>query len=445
MSASTTGRTAFVNVRVIDPASGRDDTPSPYGGLLVDGETIAAVGPDIFAAGTPDDAVLVDCGGAVLAPGLVDIRVDLCEPGAEYKEDIASGSASAAAGGVTSVVMLPNTEPVVDDAAVVEFIARRAREVKLVKVYASAAVTKGCNSDELSEMGLLKAAGVVAFTNGTKTLANAKTLQRALKYATTFGALIMQHPEEPTLAGGGVMQTGEMATRLGLSGIPREAEAIQLNRDLALVEMTGGRFHAAHVSTAPGIERIRRAKAAGLDVTCDTAPPYFALNEIAIGDYRTFAKLSPPLRTEGDRQAVVAGLADGTIDIIASDHMPQNQDSKRLPFEQAEFGAVGLETLLLLALELVHNGHLTLPDALACLTVRPAARLGLPGGKLALGAPADLVIFDPDRPGRIDADGFRSKSKNSPFDGRLIQGAVLRTVVDGRTVFAAEPAAAAAA
>jgi dihydroorotase len=341
--------------------------------------------------------------------------------------------------------MQPNTDPVVDNAAVVEFIARRAREVKLVKVYASAAVTRGCDGSELSEIGLLKAAGVVAFTNGSRTIGNAKTLYRALKYATTFGAPIIQHPEEPALASGGVMQTGEIATRLGLPGIPREAEAIQLDRDLTLVEMTRGRYHAAHVSTAAGIERIRRAKAAGLDVTCDTAPPYFALNEVAVGDYRTFAKLSPPLRTESDRQAVVAGLADGTIDIIASDHAPQNQDSKRLPFEQAEFGAVGLETLLPLTLELVHNGHMALVDALACITARPAARLGLPGGTLTVGRPADLVLFDPDRPGRIDPDSFRSKSKNSPFDGRLIQGVVLRTVVDGRTVYTADAVAAAAA
>ncbi len=445
MSDTRPGRTAYINAHIVDPSSGRDDPPSPSGGLLSAGEAIAAIGPDIFAGGPPADATVIDCHGAVLAPGLVDIRVDFCEPGAEYKEDIASGSASAAAGGVTSVVMMPNTDPVVDDAAVVEFIARRAREVKLVKVYASAAITRGCDSNELSEMGLLKAAGVVAFTNGTNTLADAKTMVRALKYASTFGALIVQHPEEPTLAGGGVMQSGEIATRLGLPGIPREAEAIQLDRDLALVDMTHGRFHAAHISTAAGVERIRRAKAAGLDVTCDTAPPYFALNELAVGDYRTFAKLSPPLRAEEDRQAIVAGLADGTIDIIASDHMPQNQDSKRLPFEQAEFGAVGLETLLPMTLELVHNGHLSLIDALACVTSRAAARFGLPAGTLAVGTPADLVLFDRDRPGRIAAETFRSKSKNSPFDGRLIQGMVLRTVVDGRTVFAAVPAAAAAA
>ncbi len=264
-------------------------------------------------------------------------------------------------------------------------------------------------------------------------MASAKVLSRALKYAGAHEGLIVQHPEEPTLAGG-VMQAGELSTRLGLPGIPREAEIIMLERDLKLVEMSGGRYHAAHLSTRAAVERIAEAKAAGLNVTCDTAPPYFALNELAVGDYRTFAKLSPPLRSEEDRQAIVAGLADGTIDAIASDHMPQDQDSKRLPFEQAEFGAVGLETLLPLSLELVHNGHLDLPSLLARLTCRPADILGLPAGRIAVGRPADVVVFDPEKPGRIEPDNFVSKSKNSPFDGRLVQGRILRTVVDGRTI-----------
>jgi len=270
-------------------------------------------------------------------------------------------------------------------------------------------------------------------------VANAKTLSRALKYALAFDALIVQHPEEPTLANGGVMQSGELATRLGLPGIPREAETIIIDRDLALVRMTGGRYHAAHISTAGGVARIRAAKAEGLKVTCDTAPPYFALNELAVGEYRTFAKLSPPLRTEEDRQAIVAGLADGTIDCIASDHLPQDQESKRLPFELAEFGAAGLESLLALTLELVHNEHLELPAALAKVTARPAELLDLPVGRLHVGAPADIVIFDPDKPNRIEPDNFTSKSKNSPFDGRLVQGRVIRTIVDGRTIYTDAP------
>ena len=351
------GKTAYINARVIDPGSGLDAAASPSGGLLTDGASIVAMGPDIFNGGRPANAEIVDCNGAVLAPGLVDMRVDFCEPGAEHKEDIESGSRAAAAGGVTAVVTLPDTDPAIDDASVLEFVARRARDVKLVKVFAYATVTRAGNSDEIVEMGLLKEAGAVAFTDGRRAVTNAKTLSRALKYALAFDCLIVQHAEEPSLAAGGVMQSGELSTRLGLPGIPREAETIMLDRDLTLVKMTGGRYHAAHVSTADGVARIRAAKEAGLRVTCDTAPPYFALNELAVGEYRTFAKLSPPLRSEDDRQAIVEGLADGTIDCIASDHFPQDQESKRLPFELAEFGSSGLESLLALTLELVHNGR----------------------------------------------------------------------------------------
>lgn len=430
-----TGKVAYINARVIDPASGLDAPATAKGGVLTDGTRIMAIGPDIFATGTPAGADIVDCEGAVLTPGLVDMRVDFCEPGNEHKEDIESGSHAAAAGGITAVVTLPDTDPAIDDASVLEFVARRARDVKLVKVFAYATVTRNADSDEIVEMGLLKQAGAVAFTNGRNAVANAKTLSRALKYAQAFDALIVQHPEEPSLSNGGVMQSGELATRLGLPGIPREAETIMIDRDLALVKMTGGRYHAAHISTAESVAKIRAAKAEGLRVTCDTAPPYFALNELAVGEYRTFAKLSPPLRTEEDRQAIVAGLADGTIDCIASDHLPQDQESKRLPFEQAEFGAAGLESLLALTLELVHNGHLEMSAALAKVTARPAELLNLSVGRLHVGGAADITIFDPERPCRIEPDSFRSKSKNSPFDGRLVQGRVMRTIVDGRTIY----------
>lgn len=432
-----TGKVAYINARVIDPASGLDAPATTKGGVLTDGTRIMAIGPDIFATGTPAGAEIIDCEGAVLTPGLVDMRVDFCEPGNEHKEDIESGSRAAAAGGVTAVVTLPDTDPVIDDASVLEFVARRARDVKLVKVFAYGTVTRKADSDEIVEMGLMKQAGAVAFTNGRSAVANAKTLSRALKYALAFDVLIVQHPEEPSLSNGGVMQSGELATRLGLPGIPSEAETIMIDRDLALVKMTGGRYHAAHISTAESVAKIRAAKAAGLRVTCDTAPPYFALNELAVGEYRTFAKLSPPLRTEDDRQAIVAGLADGTIDCIASDHLPQDQESKRLPFEQAEFGAAGLESLLTLTLELVHNGHLELSAALAKITASPAELLKLPVGRLYVGGAADIVIFDPERPGRIEPDNFTSKSKNSPFDGRLVQGRVIRTIVDGRTIYTA--------
>ena len=432
-----TGKIAYINARVIDPASGLDAPATAKGGVLTDGTRIMAIGPDIFATGTPAGTEIVDCEGAVLTPGLVDMRVDFCEPGNEHKEDIESGSRAAAAGGVTAVVTLPDTDPAIDDASVLEFVARRARDVKLVKVFAYATVTRNADSDEIVEMGLLKQAGAVAFTNGRSAVANAKTLSRALKYAQAFDALIVQHPEEASLSNGGVMQSGELATRLGLPGIPREAETIMIDRDLALVKMTGGRYHAAHISTAESVAKIRAAKADGLRVTCDTAPPYFALNELAVGEYRTFSKLSPPLRTEEDRQAIVQGLADGTIDCIASDHLPQDQESKRLPFEQAEFGAAGLESLLALTLELVHNGHLEMSAALAKVTARPAELLNLSVGRLHVGGAADIAIFDPERPSRIEPDSFRSKSKNSPFDGRLVQGRVIRTIVDGRTIYTA--------
>lgn len=424
-------RVAYVNARLLDPATGLD-TP---GALLTDGERIADFGPGLFADGVPEGIEVVDCDGMCLAPGLVDMRVQVREPGEEHKETLRTAGEAAVAGGVTSMVCLPNTDPVIDDVATVEFVARRARLNGLAKVYPYAAATKGLHGKELSEMGMLAEAGALAFTDGTQAVGSASVMRKALLYAATFDLLIVQHPEEPALAAGGQMNAGEMATRLGLAGITPVAEVIMIERDLRLVEITGGRYHAAHVSTAEGVEAIRRAKARGLRVTCDTAPPYFALNELAVGEYRTFAKLSPPLRSEKDRQAVVAGLADGTIDAIASDHSPQDQDSKRLPFAQAAFGGVGLETLLPVTLELVHNRRLGLVEALKLLTCKPAALLGLNAGRLQAGAAADLVLFDPDRAWKVVADAFRSKSKNSPFDGRPVQGMALRTVVDGRTVF----------
>ncbi len=424
-------RSAYINARLVDPESGLD---AP-GGLLAEDGRIADFGAGLFADGAPKDAEIIDCGGHVLAPGLVDMRVQLRDPGQEHMEDIESAGQAAGAGGVTTIVCLPNTEPVIDNVAVLEFVARRAREVKLAKIHCYAAITRGFEGRELTEMGLLGEAGAVAFTDGEVALADAKTLQRALSYASTFGHLIVQHPEEPSLAADGQMNSGEVASRLGLSGIPPVAEVMMIERDLRLVAHTGGRYHAAHVSTAAAVDAIREAKRRGLDVTCDTAPHYFALNEIAIGDYRTFAKVRPPLRAEPDREAIVEGLKDGTIDAIASDHSPYDQDSKRLPFAQAAFGIIGLETLLPLTLELCHNKHLSLTEALALLTCKPAERLGLNAGRLVKGAPADLVVIDTDRPWKVDEAGFRSKSKNSPFDGRPVQGHAVRTVVDGRAIF----------
>jgi dihydroorotase len=425
------GRTVYVNARLLDPASGLD----ALGGVLTDGERIVEAGADLFAGGRPENAAVIDCGGLCLAPGLVDIRVQLREPGAEHKGTIESAGRAATRGGVTTLVCLPNTDPVIGDMPVVEFVARRARKIGLTKVYPYGAVTKELEGKELAEIGMLAEAGAVAFTDGVKAVADAKVMMRALAYARTFGLLIVQRPEEPSLAAGGAMNSGEIATRLGLPGIPPAAEVILIERDLRLLEATGGRLHFGPISTAAAVAAIREAKARGLAVTCDTAAPYFSLNENSVGDYRTFAKLSPPLRDEQDRQAVVAAIKDGTIDAISSDDAPQDEESKRLPFLQAAFGGVGLETLLSISLELYHNGHLPLIEVLARLTCRPADVLGLDAGRLAPGAPADLILFDPDRGWKIDADELVSKAKNSPFDGRPVQGVVTRTVIDGRTVY----------
>lgn len=426
---------AFINARLLDPASGLD---AP-GALLVVNEDIADFGPQLFNDGRPADGIeVVDLQGACLAPGLVDMRVLLGEPGAEQLETIKSGGAAALAGGITTMVCLPNTDPMIDDVAGLEFVARRGRELKQAKLYSYACATREAEGREITEMGLLAKMGAVGFTDGLKSIASAKVLRRALSYAAAFDRPIIQHAEEPELAGEGVMNAGEIATRLGLSGIPREAEIIMLERDMRLVEMSGGRYHAAHISTSESVEIIRRAKERGLKVTCDTAPHYFALTETDVGDYRTFAKVSPPLRGEMDRRAIVAGLADGTIDAIASDHIPRDADLKRLPFAQAAFGVIGLETLLPLTLELHHKGAMSLTAALGCVTYKPADILRLPYGRLKKNAKADLAIFDLDTPWVVDPSKFKSKSKNSAFEDRPVQGRALRTVVDGRTVWKRE-------
>ena len=428
---ATSNKVAYVNARLLDPASGLD---AP-GALMSEAEIITDIGPKLFSGGVPSGIQVIDCAGLCLCPGLVDMRVQLREPGNEHQGTIASDSQSAVAGGITSMVCLPNTEPVIDDMSVVEFVARRARLVGLTKVYPYGAVTKGLAGIEIAELGLLAQSGALAFTDGIKAVADAQVMRRALSYAATYGLMVVQHAEEPSLADGGDMNPGELATRLGLSGIPREAEIIMVERDLRLAKMTDSKLHFAHISTADSVDKIRDAKTQGLNITCDTAPPYFSLNELSIGEYRTFAKLSPPLRSEDDRQAIVKGLSDGTIDIIASDHTPQDEESKRLPFAQAGFGGVGLETLLAVSLELYHKGEIPLLDVLKYLTCAPAYLLKLPAGKLEKGRRADLTIFDPERAWKVNADDLISKSKNTPFDGRPLQGVVMRTVIDGRTVF----------
>lgn len=425
------GRIAYVNARLVDPASGLD---AP-GALLTEGRRIADLGPGLFADGAPEGAEVVDCGGHCLAPGLVDMRAHLREPGAEHKETLASAGRAAAAGGVASVACMPNTDPPIDQTALIEFIARRARETCLVKVYPVAAVTRGREGRELTEFGLLKEAGAVGFSDADRAVMDSLVMLRALTYARSCGALVMQHPEDRALTRGGAMNEGELATRLGLAGMPAAAEVILVERDLRLAEAAGAPCHLSPLTTAAAVDAVRRAKARGLPVTCATAPHYFTLNENAVADYRTFAKTRPPLRGEADRAAVVDGLADGTIDVIASDHAPHDQDSKRTPFAQAAFGVIGIETMLGLSLALAHAGRLGLAALLDKMTAAPARLLGLEQGVLTRGAPADLVLIDLDRPWIVDADALLSKSKNAPYDGHPVRGRAVRTVVGGETVF----------
>jgi dihydroorotase len=414
------------NARLLDPASGRD---AP-GAVLIEHGRIAST------TGAPaEGAELLDAQGACLAPGLVDMRAALGEPGAEHRETIASAALAAAAGGITTIAVLPDTDPAVDDPALVQFVIRRGEATGSVTLLPYACATAGAAGKELAEFGLLREAGAIAFTDGARAIASARTMRLALSYARAFGAMIVQHPEEPSLAQGGAATEGERATRMGLPAIPAAAEAILVARDIALARLTGGHVHFAHVSTGDALALIRAAKAEGLRVTCDTAPPYFDLNETAIGEYRSYAKLSPPLRAEADREAVVAALADGTIDAIASDHQPRDADDKRLPFAQAEAGGAGLATLLAVTLARVHAGDLALLDAIALLTTKPARLLGVEAGTLADGAPADLVLFAPERGWQVAAGKLPGKAQNTPFDGRALEGRVLGTWKSGRRVF----------
>jgi dihydroorotase len=419
----------ITNVRLIDPATALDR----QGALLIRDGRIADLGADL---GRPDGEELVDGGGAILCPGLVDMRVALGEPGFEYRETIASAAQAAAAGGITTLAALPDSAPAIDDPALVYLLRSRGEATGSVTILPYAAVTRGCRGEEMAELGLLREAGAVAFTDGKRAIGSTRMMRQVLTYARAFGGRIVQHPEDPSLAEGGAATEGELATRLGLPGIPLVAEAILVARDIRLAWLTRGSLHFAHVSTAEAIELIRRAKAEGLDITCDTAPPYFDLNETAISGYRTYAKLSPPLRPEADRRAVAAALADGTIDAIASDHQPRDADDKRLPFAQASAGGAGLVTLLGITLAQTHGGGLGLMEALALLTSRPARILGVQAGTLARGAPADLCLFHPEKLWQVQAGKLPGKAQNTPFDGRALEGCVLGTWKAGRRVFA---------
>lgn len=427
------------NAHLLDPATGRE---GPGAVLVLDGR-IADVAFGA-ALGTPESAQNIECGGLTLAPGLIDLRAFVGEPGAEHRETLASASAAAAAGGVTTLVCMPDTNPVIDGPAIVDFVLRRARDTASVNVLPAAAITKGLAGREMTEFGLLAEAGAVAFTDGLKAVTNAQVMRRALTYARDFGALLMQHVEEPDLVGDGVMNEGEMASRLGLLGIPREAETVMLERDIRLVRLTGGRYHAAMISCADSVEIVRRAKEAGLPVTCGVSVNNLVLNEGDIGHYRTFCKLSPPLRREDDRAAVIAALNEGVIDVIVSDHNPQDVETKRLPFAEAADGALGIETLLGASLRLLHTGDVTLRTLLNALSANPARLLGREAGRLERGAPADLVLIDPDLPYVLDKRHLKSRSKNSPFDEARLQGAAVLTLVGGRIVHRSDLSAIAA-
>ncbi len=402
------------------------------GGLLVRDGRIAARGPGLAA---PDGVPVLEADGAVLCPGLVDMRVSLGEPGFEYRETIASAAAAAAAGGITTLAALPDSRPAIDDPALVRLLRARGEETGSLTILPYGAVTKRCEGREMAELGLLREAGASAFSDGGHAIADSRLMRLALAYARVFGGRIVQHPEDPALAAGGCATEGELATRMGLPGIPAAAEAILIARDIRLARLTGGAVHFAHISTAESAALIRRAKAEGVDVTCDTAPPYFDLNEHAIADWRTFAKLSPPLRPESDRQAIAAALADGTIDAVASDHLPLDPDDKRLTFAQASPGGTGLATLLAVTLAQVHGGALPLARAIHLLTRAPARLLGSPAGTLDEGAPADLCLFAPDRGWQVQSGKLPGKAQNTPFDGRALEGRVLGTWKAGRRVF----------
>src|SRR3984957_215961 len=418
---------ALVNARLIDPAAERES----FGGVLVVEGKIAGLGAAVTAASMPPDCLIVDCAGDVVAPGLIDMRAFIGEPGAEHRETIASASAAAAAGGGTTLGARPDTSPPVDAPAVVDFILRRARDAAKVRVLPSAAVTKGLRGEEIAEIGMLAEAGAVAFSDGSHSIANAQTMRRALTYARDFGALIMHYCEDRDLAGEGVMAGGERASRLGLAGIPREAAAMLLDRDLRLVALTGARYHCALVSNRLSLAAIARARDDGLPVTCGVSINNLTLNEIDVGDYRTFLKLSPPLRGEGERLELVDALADGLIDVMVSDHDPQDVETKRLPFAEAAAGAIGVETMLSAGLRLVSGGRVGLPGLLRTMTLRPAEILGLPTGRLAIGAPADLIRFDPEAPYVLDPATLHSRCRNTPFDEARLDGRVKLTLVAG--------------
>ena len=418
----------FTNARLINPEDGTDST----GTLTVRNGLIAALnGP------APKAATEVDCGGHCLAPGIVDWGVKIGEPGERHRESFRSAGLAAAAGGVTTLIARPDTTPALDTPETLEFVTRRAAEAAPIRIRHMAALTKGREGREMTEIGFLLDAGAIAFTDATHVTTDTKVLSRALTYARSLGALVIGHPQDPGLSRGAAATSGKFASLRGLPAVSPIAERMGFDRDMALVEMTGARYHADQITTAHTLPALERAKSAGLDVTAGTSIHHLTLNEIDVGDYRTFFKLTPPLRSEEDRLAMVEAVASGLIDVISSMHSPQDEESKRLPFEEAAAGAVALETFLPAALRLYHAGHIDLPGLFRAMSLNPARRLGLPQGRLSPGAPADLVLFDPNAPFVMDRFTLRSKSKNTPFDGQRMEGKVLATYVAGGEVFKA--------
>jgi dihydroorotase len=421
----------LANARIIDPSR---DLDGPGDVLIADG-LIRDLKRGIGAAGVPEGTDVINCAGKIVAPGLIDMRAFVGEPGASHRETFASASQTAAAGGITTIICQPDTTPVIDNSATVDFVLRRARDTAIVNIHPMAALTKGMAGEEMTEIGLLKAAGAVAFSDGAKSVTNAQLMRRALTYARDFDALIVHHTEDPDLVGEGVMNEGEFAARLGLMGIPDAAEAVMLERDMRLVALSGGRYHAASLSSIASLEILKRARDAGLAVSASVSINHVTLNENDIGPYRTFLKLSPPLRGENDRRALVEALASGLIDVVMSDHNPQDVEVKRLPFAEAAYGAVGLQTMLPAGLRLVHNGEMDFKALIRAMSTRPAEILGLPGGSLRAGAPADVIVIDPDTPWILDRAELKSQCKNTPFDEARFSGRVVRTIVGGRTVY----------
>ncbi len=418
----------LTNARLIDPEQGTEE----IGAVLVDDGVIK----ELVYGGNPDLGVkTVDCGGKCLAPGIVDIGVKVCEPGERHKESYRSAGTAAAAGGVTTMVTRPDTLPATDNPEALEFLERRANAAAPVNVLPMAALTKGREGREMTEIGFLMDAGAVAFTDCDHVVRDAKVLGRALSYARSLGALVIGHVQEPGLSAGAAATSGKFASLRGLPGVSPIAERMGLERDIAMIAMTGARYHVDQITTAQALPALRQAKEEGLDITAGTSIHHLTLNEFDVADYRTFFKVKPPLRSEEDRMAIVEALREGLIDTLSSMHTPQDEESKRLPFEEAASGAVGLETLLPAALRLVHSGDLDLPTLFRVLSLNPAKRLGLSCGRMAKGAPADLILFDPDVPFVLDRWALRSKSKNTPFDGQRMQGKVLATYVAGRTVY----------